>query len=132
MNNLQQQVTQLHTYHSITGRQQECKKSVKVCACMCVYAAAHILSPVQIKPLPTIRSNDKQEDGSARSPDGRLEGRRGTRGSRATTPVCMITNPTVAGRHYRSAPWPSHKRWRFDIYTKLTCLRPYLLKRAQV
>lgn len=103
-----------------------------MCACVCVYAAAHILSPVQIKPRPTIRSDDKQEDGGARSPDGRLEGRRGTRGRERRPPVCMITNPAVAGRHYRSAPWPSHKRRGFDIYTKLTRLRPYLPEQAQV
>lgn len=42
-----------------------------MCVCVC---AVRILSPVQIKPLPTIRSDDKQEDGGARSQDGRLEG----------------------------------------------------------
>lgn len=45
-----------------------------MCVCVCVFAVAHILSPVQIKPLPTISSDDKQEDGGAWSPDGRLEG----------------------------------------------------------
>ncbi|KAL7370724.1 hypothetical protein ABVT39_009269, partial [Epinephelus coioides] len=47
---------------------------------------AHILSPVQIKPLPTIRSDDKQEDGSAQSPDGRLEGRHGATGVESDDP----------------------------------------------
>lgn len=85
--------------------------------CESVYVAAHFLSPVQIKPLPTIRCDDKQEDGGARSPDGRLEGLRGTRGgSRAATPVCTITNP---GRRR-----PPLSLQRFDIYTKLTCLGP--------
>lgn len=37
--------------------------------CVSVCEALHFLSPVQIKPLPTIRSDDKQEDGAARSPD---------------------------------------------------------------
>lgn len=128
-------VAHISQHHRMTaGVCGKCRKSV----CLRVYAVVHILSPVQIKPLPMIRSNDKQEDGGAQSPDRRLEGPSWHKvvggwveRLSATTPVCTITNPAVAGRHYRSAPWPSHKHQRFDIYTRLTCLRPYLLKRAQ-
>lgn len=79
-------MTQLHTYHCIAGRQQEHEQCVQVCACMRVYSVTHILSPEQIKPLPTIRPNDKREEGSTWSPDGRLCDCLGTRGVETNDP----------------------------------------------
>lgn len=79
-------MTQLHTYHCIAGRQQEHEQCVQMCACMRVYSVTHILSPEQIKPLPTIRPNDKREEGSTWSPDGRLRDCLGTRGVETDDP----------------------------------------------
>lgn len=71
---------------------------------------ARILSPVEIKPRPTIRRRRKPARTAALGEhrwtirdarEGAGGGRVGREGSRAATYACVITDPAVAGRHYR-------------------------------